>query len=138
MENPWEIDQDDIPADRAVRARIRRLRMVGILLWGLIIGSTVVLFVSDTGDLAGHEILLLAIVAVLIAVLAIGSGILSLSLIETGGYPAKIALGILLTLGLFASLPIVVSFVFEHVPLFDDIVTGSGNPVARLLEMLTG
>ncbi|MFT4946903.1 MAG: hypothetical protein ACI8TL_001141, partial [Natronomonas sp.] len=57
MQNPWSHDDDDIPTNPTARARTRRLRFVGFLLWGVVISSLAVIGVSDTGGLTIRQAL---------------------------------------------------------------------------------
>lgn len=142
MQNPWSLDDDDIPTDPSVRSRNRRLRIVGFLVWGLVIGSLAVVVVSDTSELTAGQ-------AAFLAGLAVGTAAVVLLLSWLGmklfgivgvefGVGARLFFGLLFLLLLFTVLPPLLSVLLENVSVFEDIPVDSDNPLGDLLEMLRG
>lgn len=123
MQSPWELDADDIPSDPRERRRTRRLQIVGVLLWGLVIASVSVLLVSDTGSLSTVQVLVLAVLGLVLAVIAILIGALAIFLIKRFGFGAKIAIYLVLFLVLLTVFPVVLSWVLDTVSVFDEIPT---------------
>lgn len=142
MQNPWSLDDDDIPTDPSARSRNRRLRIIGVGLWGLVIGSLAVVVVSDTGELTAVQAALLAGLAVVTAVVVLLLSWIAMKLfgmLGVGfGIGARLFFGLLFLLFLFTVLPPVLSALLENVSVFEGIPVDSDNPVGELLEWLRG
>jgi len=142
VQNPWSLDDDDIPTDPSARSRNRRLRIIGVGLWGLVIGSLAVVVVSDTGELTAVQAALLAGLAVVTAVVVLLLSWIAMKLfgmLGVGfGIGARLFFGLLFLLFLFTVLPPVLSALLENVSVFEGIPVDSDNPVGELLEWLRG
>ncbi|MFC7058483.1 hypothetical protein [Halovenus salina] len=139
MTGPWDIDPEQVPADRRTQVRRRRLRAVGLGLWGLFAGSVTVLLVSGTDDLTTGEIASLLGLTVGTALLAVVLGALALLVLR---YLPSIVAQIVFTLAFLAVLSLVlpqlVSFALDEVSLFEGVPTETEQPIGELVESLLG
>lgn len=138
MPSAWEIDEDDIPEDKRLQTRKRRLRIAGLGFWGLFAGSLSVLLVTDTSNLTIMEFVSLAVLSLGGAIVAVGVGVLMYMFLQKFAILGQIVFGLLFLLIFFVALPPLVSLVIENVSLFDGISTKSDQPVLELLKSFIG
>lgn len=137
VSNPFDIDEADIPQTSRAQSQKRRLRAVGLLLWGLFVGGLVVVLVSDTSSLSGSQAVPIGTLSIGTAGVAIGLGFLALFMLQyLPSFLAQVLFGLLFMLALFVVLPPLVSVVLDNVSLFDGIPTETEQPVGDLLREL--
>lgn len=136
MGNPWDIDDEDIPTDPRARRHNRRLRVVGVVLWGVVIGTFSVIFVTDVGDLTAIQGLLLGAVGLVIAVVAVLLMWLVGSFLGGFGFGGRILLGLVLFFVLLAVVPPLLSMILEEISVFDDLQVDGGGLIELLFDLL--
>lgn len=136
MSNPWMLDDDDIPDDPRTRRQKRRLQVVGVCLWGLVIGMVSILLASDPRGLTAVQALLLGVIVIVLAIVAISIGWLLSAFLRRFGFGGRLLLGVVLFLVFLSVFPILLSFVFENVSVFDSLSTDSGGFIEWLFDLL--
>lgn len=136
MPNPWNIDEEEIPDDPRKRSQQRKMRVIGVLFWGLFIAGVTVLLAADTGGLTRVEVLSLVALSLGTALVAVGVGALLLVLLQKFSILGKAVIGLVGLLAFFVVLPAGVSFVLDNVSLFDGVGEGSEQPFIDLVRSL--
>jgi len=138
MSNPWNIDEDRIPEDGRAKTQRRKLQLLGLTLWGLLVSGVTVLLAADTGSLSRTELLSLLALSLATAVVAVGIGALLMVLLSRFSILGKIVTGIVGLFAFFFILPAAVSFVLDQVPAFEGLGSGAEQPFVEGIRSLLG